>query len=32
MLTGVVLDSSANDPGLRFTAAARLLTWGFRHA
>jgi serine-type D-Ala-D-Ala carboxypeptidase (penicillin-binding protein 5/6) len=32
MLMGVVLDSSANDPDLRFTAAARLLTWGFRHA
>jgi D-alanyl-D-alanine carboxypeptidase (penicillin-binding protein 5/6) len=29
MLTGVVLDSSATNPGARFTAAARLLNWGF---
>jgi D-alanyl-D-alanine carboxypeptidase (penicillin-binding protein 5/6) len=29
LLTGVVLDSSATNPGARFTAAARLLNWGF---
>jgi D-alanyl-D-alanine carboxypeptidase (penicillin-binding protein 5/6) len=29
-LTGVVLDSSTTSPGSRFTAATRLLNWGFR--
>jgi D-alanyl-D-alanine carboxypeptidase (penicillin-binding protein 5/6) len=29
VLTGVVLDSTATSPGTRFTAAARLLNWGF---
>lgn len=29
-LTGVVLHSTATSPGTRFTAAARLLNWGFR--
>jgi serine-type D-Ala-D-Ala carboxypeptidase (penicillin-binding protein 5/6) len=29
-LIGVVLDSTATDPNERFTAAARMLTWGFR--
>jgi serine-type D-Ala-D-Ala carboxypeptidase (penicillin-binding protein 5/6) len=29
-LVGVVLDSTATDPNERFTAAARMLTWGFR--
>jgi serine-type D-Ala-D-Ala carboxypeptidase (penicillin-binding protein 5/6) len=28
-LTGVVLDSTSTDPSTRFTAAARLLDWGF---
>jgi serine-type D-Ala-D-Ala carboxypeptidase (penicillin-binding protein 5/6) len=28
-LMGVVLDSTGTDPASRFTAAARLLTWGF---
>jgi serine-type D-Ala-D-Ala carboxypeptidase (penicillin-binding protein 5/6) len=32
MLMGVVLDSSTTNANLRFTMAARLLTWGFRHA
>lgn len=30
LLAGVVLDSSAAYPGVRFTAATRLLNWGFR--
>jgi serine-type D-Ala-D-Ala carboxypeptidase (penicillin-binding protein 5/6) len=29
-LTGVVLDSTTTSPGTRFTAATRLLNWGFR--
>jgi D-alanyl-D-alanine carboxypeptidase (penicillin-binding protein 5/6) len=29
-LTGVVLDSTTTSPGARFTAATRLLNWGFR--
>lgn len=29
-LTGVVLDSTTTSPDTRFTAAARLLNWGFR--
>lgn len=29
-LTGVVLDSTTTHPGTRFTAATRLLNWGFR--
>jgi len=28
-LLGVVLDSTATDPAMRFTAASRLLNWGF---
>jgi D-alanyl-D-alanine carboxypeptidase (penicillin-binding protein 5/6) len=29
-LVGVVLDSTRSEPAVRFTAAARLLNWGFR--
>ncbi len=29
-LIGVVLDSSTTNPDARFTAAARILDWGFR--
>ena len=28
-LIGVVLDSTGTDPSMRFTAAKRLLNWGF---
>jgi serine-type D-Ala-D-Ala carboxypeptidase (penicillin-binding protein 5/6) len=31
VLTGVVLDVTNTEPDLRFTMAARLLNWGFRH-
>ncbi len=31
VLTGVVLDSTNTNPGLRFDAARTLLNWGFRH-
>jgi serine-type D-Ala-D-Ala carboxypeptidase (penicillin-binding protein 5/6) len=31
-LIGVVLDSTATDAGVRFTAATRLLNWGFAEA
>jgi serine-type D-Ala-D-Ala carboxypeptidase (penicillin-binding protein 5/6) len=30
LIAGVVLDSSSTDPGLRFSAAAGMLRWGFR--